>query len=194
MQSVLTARRILIGGGDAEALQTPHAGAAVTVVDAVAHAGAVITSARLRTAVAAGDLALTAALLGEPYTVDGRVVHGFHRGAAIGVPTANLRVHGLALPPDGVYAVTVRLPAAGSAAPVDAVGVANLGRKPTFGDRDRALETHVFDFAGDLYGQRIEVGFVERLRDERRFADVDELVAQIGRDIAAARRIHGRDD
>lgn len=187
----LKIERLLVSAGDAvpEAVLASAAGVD-HVEEAVVH-GLVVTAARVRAAVAAGEMAAVAAMIGAPYAVDGRVVHGFHRGATIGVPTANLRVRGVALPPDGVYAVTARaLPRRGGEQ--RAVGVANLGRKPTFGDEDRALETHIFDFAGDLYGARLEVGFVERLRDERKFAGVDELVEQIRRDIAAARAVHER--
>jgi riboflavin kinase/FMN adenylyltransferase len=150
--------------------------------------GRPVTSARLREAVAAGDVRAAAAMIGEPYVVDGRVVHGYHRGATIGVPTANLRVQTLQLPPDGVYAVTART---GEFA---GVGVANLGTNPTFGNEARSLETNLFDFQGDLYGARLEVGFVERLRGEIEFDGVDSLVAQIRRDIDDARAIHQRDE
>lgn len=150
--------------------------------------GRLVTSARLRGAVASGDVRAAAAMVGAPYAVDGRVVHGFHRGATIGVPTANLRVREMQLPPDGVYAVTART---GDFA---GVGVANLGTNPTFGNEARSLETNIFDFQGDLYGARLEVGFVERLRGEIKFDGVDALVAQIRRDIEDARAIHQGDE
>lgn len=176
---------ILVGGGesvDSEILALPM----VREVDAVTAAGAPVAAARVRGAVLAGDFASAAAMLGRPYSVDGRVVHGFHRGATIGVPTANLCVRDLLLPPDGVYAVTVDSEAHRG------VGVANLGTNPTFGNDARSLETHIFDFEGDLYGARLEVGFIERLRGEKKFGGVDELVAQIRRDVEAARAIHQR--
>jgi riboflavin kinase/FMN adenylyltransferase len=160
----------------------------VRVVDGVALDGRPVTSARLRDAVASGDVRAATAMIGGPYTVDGRVIHGFHRGATIGVPTANLRVQELQLPPDGVYAVTART------GDFTGVGVANLGTNPTFGNEARSLETNIFDFQGDLYGARLEVGFVERLRGEIKFDGVDALVAQIRRDIDDARLIHRRDD
>ena len=184
--AALGVRCLLTGAGEPLPAKLRRGGV-VREVEAAVRDGTAITSARLRAAVTGGDLAAAAAMLGSAYAVDGRVVHGFHRGATIAVPTANLRVRDLELPPDGVYAVTV------AAAAVTGVGVANLGRKPTFGDNERGLETHVFDFSGDLYGARVVVGFVERLRGERKFDDVDELVAQIGRDVAVARRIHQRD-
>jgi riboflavin kinase/FMN adenylyltransferase len=145
-----------------------------------------MASQALKEAVEAGDLATARDLCGAPYAVEGEVVHGFHRGASIGVPTANLRVRGMVLPPDGVYAVCVSGECSG-------VGVANLGRNPTFGNDERSLETHIFDFEGDLYGKRISVGFVRRLRGERKFDGVDELVAQIRRDIDAARAVHAEE-
>lgn len=148
--------------------------------------GAPITTERLRAAVVAGALDDVEGMTGQPYSVDGRVIHGHHRGAAIGVPTANLRVRDLQLPPDGVYAVTVRT--AGFAG----VGVANLGTVPTFGNAARSLETHIFDFEGDLYASRLSVGFVERLRGEQQFDGIESLVAQIRDDIEAARAIHKR--
>jgi len=145
--------------------------------------GVAVSSHALRQAVVAGDLRKASAMLSRPYSVAGRVVHGFHRGASIGVPTANLRVRGIVLPPDGVYAVEVDGGDLG-------VGVANLGRNPTFGNHERSLETNIFDLDADLYGRRIEIGFVARLRGEQKFDRVEDLAAQIRRDIAAARRIH----
>jgi len=101
----------------------------------------------------------------------------------LGFPTANLRVAGLVLPPDGVYAVRAHVGAIGSQ------GVANLGFNPTFQDHERSLEVHLFDVNADLYGKRLEVTFVHRLRGEKRFETVQALVEQIGRDTAAARRM-----
>jgi riboflavin kinase/FMN adenylyltransferase len=132
--------------------------------------------------VARGDLAAAAALLGRPPSVGGRVVHGFHRGAALGIPTANLRVRDHQLPPDGVYAVRAWV---GDA---HLRGVANIGFNPTFGNRTRTVETHLLDFSGDLYRQRLDIALLARLRDERKFPDVPALLAQIRTDIAAARR------
>ncbi len=149
--------------------------------------GELVTVNRLRGAVAAGALDLAATLLGCPYAVDGRVVHGFHRGASIGVPTANLRVGDLELPPEGVYAVRVRATVAGGV--FDGFGVSNLGRNPTFGNHERSLETHIFDLDADLYGKRLDVAFLQRLRDEQKFEGVEALVAQIHRDIEAAREV-----
>lgn len=155
----------------------------VDVVRAVTYQGEPVTSDRIRAAVARGDLASAAAMLGRDHAVAGRVIHGHHRGAGLGIPTANLRIRDVQLPPDGVYAVRAQLQTQ------HVLGVANLGFNPTFGNRARSLETHLLDFAADLYGQRLRVAFVARLRDERKFPDVQALLAQIHDDIAAARRL-----
>lgn len=180
--------------GGAEALQRAHVGVLVSAepapvspglaLDRVALVevdGAAVTSAAVRAALGQADLDRVRRLLGRVPTVGGRVVHGFHRGAPLGIPTANLRVRGACLPPDGVYAV--RALCGGTWRD----GVANIGFNPTFGNRVRSVETHVLDFAGDLYGTRLEIGFIARLRGEQRFADVQALLAQIHVDIAAAR-------
>jgi riboflavin kinase/FMN adenylyltransferase len=141
-----------------------------------------VTSEAIRSFLAEGNLTRVEQLLGRRYAVCGRVVHGFHRGKSLGFPTANVRVRGLALPPNGVYAVRVRC----EARVYDAV--ANLGLKPTFADVERSLEAHVFDFDGDLYGRFAEVAFVAFLRRERKFSSVQALVEQIRTDCAEARR------
>jgi riboflavin kinase/FMN adenylyltransferase len=155
-------------------------------VESACLAGDRIGSAAIRTALQAGDIAGVRARLGRDPSVDGRIVHGFHRGAPLGIPTANLRVRDLVLPVDGVDAVRARLQGR------DLQGVANIGFNPTFGNRVRSVETHLFDFSGDVYGQRLEIAFVARLRGEQKFAGVDALLAQIRSDIAAARRIFDR--
>jgi riboflavin kinase/FMN adenylyltransferase len=125
-------------------------------------------------------------LLGREHFVRGRVIHGHHRGRQLGFPTANIRVRTGLLPPNGVYAVRVTHDG------VTRGGVANLGVNPTFGGGERSLEPHIFDFDGDLYGVRLKVSFVRRLRDELRFGSIDELVAQIRRDAEAARGVLSR--
>lgn len=143
--------------------------------------GVPLSAQHLIARLATGDLHGVAHALGRPHAVEGRVVHGFHRGAPLGIPTANLRLRDIAVPPDGVYAVRARW----RDAPL--TGVANIGFNPTFGNRTRSVEVHLFDFAADLYGQRLEVAFIARLRGEQKFADIDALLAQIRADIAAAR-------
>jgi riboflavin kinase/FMN adenylyltransferase len=148
----------------------------------VLHAGARIDAERIAAALARGDLKDARAMLGRDPGVVGRVVHGFHRGAPLGIPTANLRVRGLRLPADGVYAVQARV------GDQSLRGVANIGFNPTFGNQSRSVETHILDFTGDLYGQRLELSFLSRLRGERKFPDVTALLAQIRSDIETARR------
>lgn len=157
------------------------AGPEVVRVDPVLDGGAPLAAAAVHGWLRVGDLAAVERALGRPHAVEGPVVHGFHRGAPLGIPTANLRVRRLALPPDGVYAVR----AWHRGARLD--GVANVGFNPTFGNSTRSVETHLFDFSGDLYGDRLEVAFVAHLRGEQKFPGVEALLAQIRADMAAAR-------
>jgi riboflavin kinase/FMN adenylyltransferase len=148
-----------------------------------------ISSSRVRAAVAGGDLGLAATLLGRPYTMHGVVVAGAGRGRALGVPTANLDVPAAKLlPPDGVWAVRVEGPGGAWG------GMLNQGPRPTVGDARRGVEVHLFGFAGDLYGARVRVEWVSRLRDVRRFPSLDALGAQLARDAAAAKAALARDD
>jgi len=151
-------------------------------IPSVAIDNEVISSTAIRLAVARGDLGFAARALGRPYAVLGRVVRGRRVGRTLGFPTANLEADGLQLPPDGVYAVSVRLGR-------DVFrGIANLGVRPTVSPEPRrVLEVYLFDFEGDLYGLEMEVEFGAFLRGERKFASADELRAQIARDIAAVR-------
>ena len=141
-----------------------------------------ISSTAIRLALARGDLAFAEKALGRPYAVFGKVVPGQKMGQKLGFPTANIDAAGLQLPPDGVYAARVRIG--------DKVfnGIANLGIRPTVShDSKRVLEVHLFEFDGDLYGMEVEVEFLKFVRGERKFDSVEELRAQIGRDIAAVR-------
>ena len=143
-----------------------------------------ISSTEVRRRLAAGEVEWAAHALGRPHALDGTVVRGDGRGRAIGVPTANVEAaHGLQVPGRGVYAGhlevgTALLPA-----------VVNVGVRPTFGEERFAVEAHVLDFDGDLYGEHVAVWFVHRLRDEQRFDGVDALVAQIRRDIERGRQL-----
>ena len=157
----------------------------VEAVDAlVLEDGTTVSSSRIREAVATGDLARAETLLGRPFHLRGTVIEGDARGRRLGFPTANLSREGELLPPPGVYAVDV-----------DVVGgephrgVANLGLRPTFEGRRFAIEVHLLDFDADLYGERLDVHFRARLREERRFEGIDALKGQIDRDIEAARAI-----
>jgi riboflavin kinase/FMN adenylyltransferase len=158
-------------------------GFAVAVVDAVREDGQPISSTLIRAAVAHGDLTGAARWLGRPYGLLGRVVRGAGRGRTIGVPTINLAPPDARklLPPDGVYAVWVWWRGTRYG------GMMNQGSRPTFAEQGRTLEAHLFDFAGDLYGETVRVEWVERLRDVQAFPSRDALVAQLERDRQAAR-------
>jgi riboflavin kinase/FMN adenylyltransferase len=143
------------------------------------------SSSRIRAALAAGDLATTERLLGRPHSLSSTIVPGAGRGRTIGVPTANLGAIPEALPPYGVYAIVAdRLSREGTR--VLARGVANIGVRPTLG-AGFSVETHLFDFDGNLYGERVRLHLCARLRDERKFDGIDALRAQIVRDFAEAR-------
>ena len=167
-------------------------GFAVEVVAAVTDNGQPISSSLIRTAVAHGDLASAARGLGRPYSLRGTVERGAGRGRTIGVPTINLTSPDprKLLPPDGVYAVRVRLPGTGEGEKEQAHGgMMNQGARPTFGVHARGLEIHLFDYDGDLYGATVTVEWVDRLRDTQTFPSRQALVDQIERDAVAARSI-----
>ncbi|MDQ3120051.1 MAG: bifunctional riboflavin kinase/FAD synthetase [Verrucomicrobiota bacterium] len=149
----------------------------------VAVDGVVVSSTAIRSAVEKGDFATAAKMLGREYTILGTVKRGVQLGRKLGFPTANLSAHSEQFPPNGVYAAEAKL---------DGVifrGVANLGYRPTLETvkPDRLLELHFFDLKREIYGEDVEVRFVRFLRPEQKFANVDALVAQIGRDVEAAR-------
>jgi riboflavin kinase / FMN adenylyltransferase len=148
-----------------------------------------ISSTRVRVALATGALDLVEALLGRPHALTGVVVAGQGRGRTIGVPTANLEGLVEALPSHGVYAVLVDCRREGTFTKL-AAGVANYGVRPTLG-AGPSFEVHLFDVSEDLYGKELRVHLLGRLREERRFSGIDELRAQIARDIAAARELTG---
>lgn len=144
------------------------------------------SSTRVREAVAMGDVAEAAHVLGRPHSVSGPVVHGDERGRTIGFPTANVEPAEM-LPADGVYKTRIEaIDANGVARPL-AAGVTNVGVRPTVGGGRRTVETHLLDFEGDLYGATLRVHLVGRLRGEQRFGSLEELKAQIARDVEAAR-------
>lgn len=152
-------------------------------------AGEAINSSRVRALLQASDIAGANRLLGAPYLVMGEVVEGQHRGRTIGYPTANLSLQpGKALPP-GVFAVTVETSGEPDRAPNvrSFGGMANVGARPSFDEPAPALEVNLFDFQGDLYGQRLVVRFHHHLRQQERFAGLDELKAQLARDETDAR-------
>jgi riboflavin kinase/FMN adenylyltransferase len=158
-------------------------GFAVQGMEAVLMEGQVVRSTRIREAIASGDLLRASRMLGRPYATAGIVLRGDQLGRRLGFPTANLDASGLVLPPNGVYAAhalwhgTIHLAAV------------NIGVRPTFNQPApaRRVEAHLLDFEGDLYGQEIELEFVEKVRDEAAFASLDALKAQIARDVATVR-------
>jgi riboflavin kinase/FMN adenylyltransferase len=144
-----------------------------------------VSSTKIRRALAGGDVARAEEMLGRPYTVCGVVEYGDQRGSGIGFPTANIPVPKvMAWPADAVYAGWCQL-ADGS---VHMCAI-NIGRRPTFYEHaeQSLLEVHLIDFDGDLYGEQLEVSFVEFLRSERKFEGIDQLVAQLQNDVADAR-------
>ena len=165
-------------------------GFAVEGVGLRGESGVAVSSTRIRQLVAGGDVAAAAALLGRPHQVRGTVVHGDGRGGSVlGYPTANVEIPGeIALPGDGVYAGWYRRP--DGAQMMSAISV---GRRPTFYDEtgDLLVEAYVLDFDGDLYGERAEVSFITRLHGQIRFDSIDQLVVQMGHDVAQTRVVLG---
>lgn len=171
---------------DLVALGRAH-GFGVTVADLVRHEGTDISSTAIRTALAEGRPRDAAAMLGHWHRIDGEVIHGEKRGRELGYPTANMSVAGLHLPKLGVYAVQVDVltgPQAGHY-----IGAASLGVRPMFGTNLPNLETFIFDFKGDLYGQHLSVALVEYLRPEMKFDGLPALMTQMAADCDRARAL-----
>ncbi|WP_303907602.1 bifunctional riboflavin kinase/FAD synthetase [Thiohalomonas denitrificans] len=142
-----------------------------------------VSSTRIREALQNGYLEIAEQLLGRPYRMCGRVVHGDQRGRSIGFPTANIRMHRIVAPVDGVFAVEM-FGIKGEPLP----GVANVGKRPTVDGTRSLLEVHLFDFSGDLYGRHVQVDFLKRIRPEKRFESFEALKQQIEKDSSEARR------
>jgi len=156
-------------------------------IDPVRYKDFVVSSTRVRRLVGEGRVDEAGALLGHQYFIDGLVVHGDHRGRAIGFPTANLCTENELVPPHGVYATTARIGA------VVRPSVTNIGTRPTVDASGRTtIETHVFNMDRDLYGMSMRIGFVQRMRDERAFESIDALRAQIDADCRRARVLFDR--
>ncbi|HEY7289597.1 MAG TPA: bifunctional riboflavin kinase/FAD synthetase [Vicinamibacterales bacterium] len=156
-------------------------------IDPVRYKDFVVSSTRVRRLVSEGRVDEAGALLGHQYFIDGTVVHGDHRGRTIGFPTANLCTENELLPPHGVYATTTRID--GIVYP----SITNVGVRPTVDASGRTtIETHIFNLDRDLYGRRLRLGFVQRLRDERAFESIDALRQQIETDCRDARVLFGR--
>lgn len=161
----------------------PQAGFDVEAMGSVVVAGARVSSTAIRACLEDGDLDGAQRLLGRRYAISGKVVGGDKLGAKIGYPTANVQLKRHKAPLSGIFVVEVA-----GLGPAPLPGVASLGVRPTVKERGRpTLEVHLFDFDERIYGRRISVQFLEKLREEQKFADLDSLVAQIHLDAAAAR-------
>ncbi|RPI90034.1 MAG: bifunctional riboflavin kinase/FAD synthetase [Planctomycetaceae bacterium] len=154
------------------------AGIACDILPPVSVDNRLVSSSEIRGAIARGDVAEAALLLGAPYRISGTVVRGESRGASIGFPTANLDRVATLLPAHGVYAGRARCDDGWFAAAI------NLGPNPTFGEAARKFEAHLLDYAGNLYGQHVEVEFVAWLRNTQAFAGVEHLIEQLKKDVA----------
>lgn len=151
---------------------------------AIALDGETVSSTRIRDTIRAGDFDAASQMLGRAYSLAGNVVRGDQLGRKLGFPTANLDTTGLLLPPNGVYAAHASVEGKSFRA------VLNIGLRPTVAQpaAPPRVEVHLLEFAGELYGEEIEVAFAAKLRDEKKFSSLDELKSQIARDIAEARR------
>ncbi len=156
-------------------------------VAAVHDARGPVSSSRIRTALQAGDCETATALLTRPFTMRGRVQHGDKRGRSIGYPTANIDAGSYLRPRYGIYAVSARILGGQEGGDSKLIGAANFGIRPTFDPPKELLEPYFFDFAGDLYGQEIDVSFEHFLRGEAKFDSLDDLTTQMARDCDAAR-------
>lgn len=161
----------------------PELGFVVHVVPPVTVEGLVVSSSRIREHLMQGEIREANTLLGREFTIEGRVIHGHHRGKGLGFPTANIKPEVKLHPPEGVYAVYCRVGGE------TYQGVMNIGYNPTFKDRRVSYEVHILDFDGDIYGQMIRVYLVEKLRAEMTFSDVDALKTQIAEDVEQSRKI-----
>jgi len=175
--------------GTAADLQSLCAAHNITVhlADLVQTGGTDISSTNIREALSQGDTKTARQMLGHWHRIDGEVIHGEKRGRQLGFPTANMDVTGLHLPRNGVYAVYADVltgPQKGHY-----MGAANLGTRPMFGENRPNLETFLFDFKGDLYGQHLSIAFVEWLRGEENFDSLDALITQMHADCDQARTI-----
>lgn len=168
------------------AAQGEERGIEVTVMPPIRHGDQPVSSTRIRQAVVEGNLVEAETMLGRPYSVLGTVVHGQKIGRVLGYPSANLDPHNEVLPPLGIYAVQARI------GNTFHDGALSYGTRPTFDKNDdvsAVVELHLLDFSGDLYDQDVEAYFIRHLRDEWRFATVEELQTQISEDIRQTRAV-----
>lgn len=139
--------------------------------------GKEVSSSAIRQAVSSGNISMANDLLGYHYSIEGQVINGFHIGRTIGYPTANIQLpNNKLVPADGVYAVTVMLDRE------EYNGMLNIGHRPTFDNGQRSIEVHLLDFNRNIYSERIQLRFAERIREEKRFGSIEELKAQISKD------------
>lgn len=153
------------------------------IVGPIKAGGIEVSSTKVRELIRNGDLAGAASLLGRYHFLTGTVVHGRERGREIGFPTANIASETECVPPDGVYASRVVLPEGVHPA------ICNIGMRPTFSESQRAIEAHIFHFDRDLYGHKVRIEMIERIRPEQKFASADELSHQIALDVRRAKEI-----
>jgi riboflavin kinase/FMN adenylyltransferase len=188
----LRAREVVVGynhrfgrgaRGDARLLQelAPRMGFQAHVVPPMTVEGTPVSSSEIRAALQRGDVTRAARDLGRPYSIAGLVTSGAGRGRTLGFPTANIESERPVLVARGVYRGRVLIDDTAHPA------VVNVGVRPTFGETTLAVEAHLLDFSGDLYGRRVRLEFLERLREEMRFSSVEALKAQVARDIESAR-------
>ncbi len=191
LREALKTRHVVIGegfhfgkarGGDVAALR--RAGLAVDAVPARQSGGRPVSSTRVREALADGHMAEAKALLGRDFRISGRVIEGQRLGRKLGFRTANLRLHRRVSPVAGIFAVRVS-----GAGLVRQAGIASVGTRPTVGGTEWLLEAHVFEYEGELYGARLDVDFIARLRDEVRFDSVEAMTAQMHEDARLARKL-----
>ncbi len=195
LAGALGVRHVVIGSGfrfgrgragtvERLAEQGRRFGFEVDALEPVEVDGERVSSTRVRAALATGDLPRVRRLLGRDFSISGRVIEGQKLGRTLGYPTANMRLHRRVTPLHGIFAVRVRGVGEGARP-----GVASLGTRPTVGGGELLLETHLFDFEGDLYRRHLEVEFVARLRDEIKFPDIETMLERMHVDAAEARRM-----
>jgi riboflavin kinase/FMN adenylyltransferase len=158
-------------------------GFATEVIEPVSFMGSIVSSTRIRELILSGKVKEAALFLGRPFDVCGKIVHGAGRGTRLGFPTANIDFRSDLTPLPGVYAVMVGI--GGSRY----MGLTNVGFNPTFGEKTLRVEVYILDFSEDIYGEEISLYFIDRIRDERKFASAEHLVAQMQRDVKRGRKI-----
>lgn len=174
------------GLGTAENLKRvcSEVGVETVIIPQVTHEGNIVSSTFIRSLIEKGDVHSASKYLGRPFAIEGKVIQGKGLGKKLGFPTANISFNKeLVLPTKGVYAVLI------SWNENVYKGVANLGTKPTFDGKDIVFEVHLFDFCGQLYGEKLEVSFVQKLRSEIKFTTPDDLVKQVQKDMECAKEI-----